>query len=521
MYLCPIITQSEENLKKCFDKILESVQNDKVDVQDCVFSDAEILEAVLSLKAGKACSLDGITNEHVLYADVSVSRALKILFDACLIHGVVPTAFGCGVIVPLIKDKSGDWSDINNYRGITLSPIISKLFERCLVNRFEDHLLSDDLQFGFKKKNSTSHAIFVVKETINYFVGHGSTILGSALDASKAFDKVSHYGLYIKLMQRNVPWCFTRLVIFWYSLLKACVRWNQTLSVWIEVKLGVRQGGVLSPILFTVYVDDLILELKTSGYGCEINGCYCGCVFYADDILLMAASLAHLEKMLQICIHFADEWGMQFNANKSNAFVVGSKYMAYQRGVGVCLGGVKLEWADEIKYLGVWLEFGKKLEFSVKFSKMKFFNACNALLSNCSRANENVKCQLAQSYCLPILLYASDVIEFRSVDSKSLTAAWNKMYRKIFHLGYRTSVREVLAFTGSMAFDFLVDKRQMKFIGNILRHSTNETLVMFARYNTLCKKWNNLGKKYAVSCEDNSFEINNQVYKCFLKSFCE
>ena len=72
-----------------------------------------------------------------------------------------------------------------------------------------------------------------------------------------------------------------------------------------------------------------------------------------------------------------------------------------------------------------------------------------------------------------------------------------------------------------MAFDFLVDKRQMKFIGNIIRHSTNETLVMFARCSILCKKWNNLGKKYAVSCEDNSFEINNQVYKCFLKSFCE
>jgi hypothetical protein len=95
----------------------------------------------------------------------------------------------------------------------------------------------------------------------------------------------------------------------------------------------------------------------------------------------------------------------------------------------VSLAGAEMDWAMEIKYLGVFLKFGRKLEFSVKSIKLKFFKACNALLNNCSRVTENVKCHLTQSFCLPILLYACDVIEFRTADCKSLTAAWNKVHR--------------------------------------------------------------------------------------------
>ena len=87
-----------------------------------------------------------------------------------LIHGYVPNKFGHAIIVPLIKDRSGDVSKLSNYRGISLSPIISKLFETCLSIKFSDYLSSHSLQFGFKKNSSCASAIFVVQQTVDYYV---------------------------------------------------------------------------------------------------------------------------------------------------------------------------------------------------------------------------------------------------------------------------------------------------------------------------------------------------------------
>jgi len=100
----------------------------------------------------------------------------------------------------------------------------------------------------------------------------------------------------------------------------------------------VSQGGFLSPLWFALYVDDLIILLKNSGYGCVVNGFYCGCVFYADDVLLMASSLAHLEIMLKLCSQYADKWGLQFNAKKSNVSVVGPHFKSYRDACQTHLG---------------------------------------------------------------------------------------------------------------------------------------------------------------------------------------
>jgi len=83
----------------------------------------------------------------------------------------------------------------------------------------------------------------------------------SAFDASKAFDKISHAKLFNTLVARNVPCCLSDILIDWYSKLYSCVRWNNTLSEYFVVRLGVRQGGILSPFLFNVYADDLLDNL--------------------------------------------------------------------------------------------------------------------------------------------------------------------------------------------------------------------------------------------------------------------
>ena len=135
-----------------------------------------------------------------------------------------------GIIVPVPKDKRGDLSSVDNYRPRTLIPVIFKLFESLLVVKFSKYLRSDDLQIGYKRKLGCSHAIFLLRNVIEHFNSKGSDVYIAALDASKAFDRVNHFSLYSILIKAGLPRHFIDLLIRWYSMLRACARWNNVLS---------------------------------------------------------------------------------------------------------------------------------------------------------------------------------------------------------------------------------------------------------------------------------------------------
>ena len=107
---------------------------------------------IRKLKLGKACGPDGLSSEHLVNAHPLLVIHLCALFRGMFLHGFVPDAFGFGIIFPLMKDKTGDINFLNNYRGITLIPVISKLLEILLFEYFENILRTDDLQFGCKKR---------------------------------------------------------------------------------------------------------------------------------------------------------------------------------------------------------------------------------------------------------------------------------------------------------------------------------------------------------------------------------
>ena len=175
------------------------------------------------------------------------------------------------------------------------------------------HLLAtDNLQFGYKKRLSCSHAVFVMRSCIDYFVKHGSNVFATVLDCSKGFDKIDHSGIFMKLIDRKIPLCFLNIVIYWYRNLSSVVKWNDKLSESFLVTSGVRQGGILSPRLFILYVDDLLVALRNSGAGCHIGQVFFDAMGYADDIILLAPSRVALEKILNICEEFGFKNNMRF-----------------------------------------------------------------------------------------------------------------------------------------------------------------------------------------------------------------
>ena len=235
---------------------------------------------VRKLSSDKACGPDDLSAEHLKFAHPSLVIHLCSLFRAIVVSGRVPDAFGSGIIVPLVKDKTGNISSIDNYRGITLIPVIAKLFELVLLELCGHYLLTDELQFGFKRNIGCPNAIFAFRSTVNYFCERGSTVYAASLDISKAFDTVSHYKLFKSLSETGMPKWILSLLANWYSKLNMAVRWNGAFSDSFHVNSGVRQDSVLSPSLFTVFMNIFIIRLRTLGSGCHVGDHLVGCIIY-------------------------------------------------------------------------------------------------------------------------------------------------------------------------------------------------------------------------------------------------
>ena len=136
-------------------------------------------------------------------------------------------------------------------------PVISKLFEILLLNILEPCLVTCSSQFGFKKGFSCSHAIYSVRKTIDYFCNLETTVNLCTLDISKAFDKVNHIKLFHKMLDRNVPVSIILILICWYEKCTISVRWGNCFSYFVRLESGMRQGSILAPKLFALFVDEL------------------------------------------------------------------------------------------------------------------------------------------------------------------------------------------------------------------------------------------------------------------------
>ena len=213
---------------------------------------------------------------------------------------LLTTIAGETTIVPIVKNKSGNLSDSSNYRPIALATIISKMFESVLLLKCAEYLSTSDNQFGFKSCHSTDLCIYTLKEFIDYYKTRGTTVYVTFLDASKAFDRIDHWLLFDKMIKKGVPLFIIKLLVFWYSRQRMFVRWGDTCSTSFCVTNGVKQGGIISPMLFNLYMDDLSLMLNCSGIGG-----YIGTFLLTIYVTLMTcALLVYLPVVCNTCLIF-------------------------------------------------------------------------------------------------------------------------------------------------------------------------------------------------------------------------
>jgi hypothetical protein len=190
--------------------------------------------------------------------------------------------------------------------------------------------------------------------------------------------------------------------MLWYNKLCARVRWNDAFSRAFYVPSGMRQGSLLSPSIFNVFINAVIISIIDIQYGCHLSQFNVSCILYADDVLLISASVTGLQNLLDVCSLACAELGLTFNVKKSSCIVLGA--FASKISKSLNLSSEIIPWNSCLLYLGANFISGKKLKPDIDKIKGSFCAACNSILSNASRCNELLHLKLQEAYVLPILL---------------------------------------------------------------------------------------------------------------------
>ena len=397
-----------------------------------------------------------------------------MLFNCFITHGYLPEDFMKTAIVPIIKNKTGDSSDKGNYRPIALVTACSKIFEICLLKMLEIYLNTHDHQFGFKSQHATDMCIFTVKSVIKYYTKQNSSVFTCFLDAAKAFDRVSHWTLFSKLIQRNIPLVIVRIIAFWYQTQTMCIKWGKFNSMYFKVSNGVRQGGVLSPKLFAIYIDDLSQDLAMCKSGCYINEQCMNHVMYADDICLLAPSAIGLQRLLDVCFDFSISNDIMFNPIKSVCVVF--KYKSNKLYCPtVSLDCDILEYTAHTKYLGFTFSMNAQDDDDMLRQMRTLYIRSNKLLRTFYHCSIDVKLELFRSFCTSFYCCYLWTAYKKSTFNK-LRVAFNNAYRRVLGLPWRSSASAMYANFGIQNFEAVIRKSTFGFTQRLAK-STNSLIM--------------------------------------------
>ena len=282
---------------------------------------------------------------------------------------------------------------------MALTTAFSKIIEIIILNRIQTSLHSTDNQFGFKTNVSTEMCIFAFKQVLEMYNNLGSPVYVCFLDASKAYDRVNHNKLFKKLCHRKVPLYIVKLLCYWYSNQPVYIKWGTAMSNLFTVGNGVRQGGILSPALYNVYIDELSIKLSKAGTGCNLNGKFLNNFFYADDLAVLAPSPRSLQKLITVCEEYGIEHDIIFNSNKSVCMCIAGDKIKLSVLPNIYLNGFVMKYVKKFKYLGVYITEDLSDDNDISRQISSIYTQSNTLIRLYGTCCCKSKVLLFKSYC--------------------------------------------------------------------------------------------------------------------------
>ena len=374
----------------------------------------EIKRAAKKLKNNKACGKDLISNEMIkCIVQTKFIGIILWVFNLILDKSLFPHIWKIGYIVPIFKGE--DSFDPSNYRGIAITSCMGKLFTLILNDRLTTFLEKRNIlkpnQIGFRKGYRTSDHVFVLNSMIDSYIGKGKKIFGCFVDFSKAYDSVWREGLFYKLMKNKLSFKFISMIKSMYNDLNLSVKLTEGITSFFKSDVGVRQGCNLSPMLFNLFINDLVEYLQSDiTEAVKLNGYSCNCLMYADDLLLLSESWEGLCQTMDKLGNYCTQWKLNISSKKTKIMIFGKNIK--QTGLTHNIGNVTVGCCQDYPYLGTIMtptnSFAKcKTHLFKQANKAMWGFLKQVNTQNGGNATTIVK--LFYSLVVPVLLYNSEV----------------------------------------------------------------------------------------------------------------
>ena len=367
---------------------------------------------ITSLPPGKWVGVDNLCNEMIMcLIEVCPEIVLK-LFNLILKSGEILPEWLMSYIVPI--HKGGAKSDPGNYRGVSLMSCLGKFFLSIINKRLtkfcvERGILSES-QLGFQQGNRCSDAHLIIHNLIDkYCHKNNRKIYSCFIDLSKAFDTIPRDILLLKLRDVGITGKVFNIIRNIYSSDQACIKVDGKIGKPFKISQGVRQGCVLSPLLFNIFMAGLAKELSNKDSGLKLDSKKINSIFWADDIVLLTENRDELEALLKIVSDYCCKNKLTINCKKTKCLIFNKNGRLSKE--QIYMNGVKLDNVREYKYLGFIFTPSGEIVTGLQDLRNRAFKSYQALKQNMGEAfnrDTETAIGLYESMIKPILTYSSD-----------------------------------------------------------------------------------------------------------------
>ena len=307
---------------------------------------------------------------------------------------------------------------------------------------------------------------------------------------------MNHFKLFNKLIDRCVPKKYVNLIKNWYGNQNVFVKFNNKFSEQWKIKNGVRQGGVLSPYLFNVYIDDLIKNVSKISSGCRLGIFSSNIIAYADDLCLLSPSIKGLQNLIDVLHMNIKDLNLNLNTDKSMCIKFAKNGAPFLNNNGIKINDTFLKFEKETKYLGYCIQYNMIIKNDVNREKSKFYKQFNSMLRKFNSSDISVKLRLFNTYCLQLYGSSFWTNDYKcKVILKQFAVAYHKAIKRILNVSYGESNHFVCSLTGLYTFNHFINVNIFRSLNRFLKKPcsfVSKNMSFLKHHSVMLKQTNNI-----------------------------